>query len=93
METLDATETELRDAYRFPGWTPQRRVRPVAGDPEARVVVLTRREKKRHVGRAARGIARGTITAAAGFGTSRAARSTSISMWWSGAWTVRRVAA
>jgi len=46
METLDETETELRDAYRFPGWVPQRVVRLVAHDPDARVVTLTRREKK-----------------------------------------------
>ena len=37
---------ELRDAYRFPGFTPSRTIRGIFGDPQARIVTLTRRPKK-----------------------------------------------
>ena len=50
METFEGA-SELREAYRFPGWTPHRVVTRSRTDGEARVVRLTRREKNamRHV--------------------------------------------
>ena len=84
---------ELRDAYRFPGFTPNRAIGGHFGDPRARVVVLSRRPKKRAVVRVERRIARGTIAAYAGSATSRAATCGSISTLRSGASTAGAVAA
>lgn len=36
------------DGYRFPGFYPRREVKGKLGDPQARVIVYTRRSKKRH---------------------------------------------
>lgn len=38
----------LQDEYRFPGFRPQATVKGIFGDAHARVVVLKRRQKKRH---------------------------------------------
>lgn len=76
---------ELRDAYRFPGFTPIRTVGPVVGDPQARVVTLTRRAKKQSAASVARHTARGTIGKSAGSATCRAAICASISSSSSGA--------
>ena len=35
----------LRDAYRFPGFTPARAIRQAVADPDAVVVTLHRRQK------------------------------------------------
>ena len=43
----------LQDEYRFPGYRPQATIKGIFGDPEARVVVLRRRQKKRFAGVAA----------------------------------------
>ena len=43
-----AKSKKLEDAYCFPGFNPQPIIRGVFGDPFARVITLTRREKKRH---------------------------------------------
>jgi hypothetical protein len=43
----------LSDSYCFPGFTPQRTVVGIFGDPYARVIRLTRRGKKRFVAFAA----------------------------------------
>jgi hypothetical protein len=40
---------DLLDGYRFPGFYPKREVKGKLGDPRARVIVYTRRSKKRHV--------------------------------------------
>ena len=83
---------ELRDAYRFPGFTPSRTVRGVAGDPGAVVIALTRREKKRRAGRVGRRAGRGTIDDRGTSGIFRAARCTCD---WSSscdAWTVASAA-
>jgi len=40
----------LRDVYRFPGFNPQSIVKGLFGDPQALVIKLRRREKKRFVG-------------------------------------------
>jgi hypothetical protein len=58
---------ELRDAYRFPGFTPSRTVLGVQGEPLARVVTLTRRQKKRSAAPAARLSAHGTTARDAGY--------------------------
>lgn len=54
---------ELRDAYRFPGFTPSRLVVEVLGTDHARVLTLSRRGKKRRAARVARRTAPGTISA------------------------------
>jgi hypothetical protein len=51
----------LLDAYRFPSFRPIEDVRGVFGDPQARVVSLVRRSKKRRAGRADDSIRGGTI--------------------------------
>jgi hypothetical protein len=70
---------ELRDAYRFPGFIPGRTIRGIFGDPQARVVSLTRRAKKQSAGRVARRIVTGTIGDNAGSAICHAARFASIS--------------
>lgn len=70
---------ELRDAYRFPGFTPSRAVFAVEGAPDARVVRLTRREKKHAAARAAPRTAPGTIAGPAGSAICPAAISSSTS--------------
>jgi hypothetical protein len=72
-------ERELRDAYRFPGFIPRRTIRGLFGDPQARVVPLTRRAKKQSAGPVARRIVAGTIGANARSAICRAAISGSIS--------------
>jgi len=44
------THERLRDLYRVPGFTPRAVLSGVFGDPQARVVHLARRGKKRFVG-------------------------------------------
>ncbi|MEI6723771.1 MAG: hypothetical protein WCO67_23670, partial [Betaproteobacteria bacterium] len=43
-------QRRLWDAYAFPGFRPQPTVRGVFGDPNARVITLVRRSKKRSAG-------------------------------------------
>jgi hypothetical protein len=40
--------SHLTDTYRFKGFTPKPTVQGIFGDPFARVITLTRRQKKRH---------------------------------------------
>lgn len=70
---------ELRDAYRFPGFIPERTVRRVVGDPNARVVALTRRAKKQSAAPAVGVNGPGTIARADWCGIFRVATSASIS--------------
>jgi hypothetical protein len=72
-------ERELRDAYRFPGFIPRRTIRGVFGDPQARIVSLTRRAKKQSAAPVARRITAGTIGASAGSAICPAGISGSIS--------------
>jgi len=51
----------LLDAYRFPGFRPLEQVRGVFGDPQARVITLVRRSKKRSAVRVVGCIEGGTI--------------------------------
>ena len=48
MEIEQRTE-ELRDSYRYPGFYPSRKVYIARWDEGARVMLLTRREKKQSV--------------------------------------------
>jgi hypothetical protein len=48
---------QLRDAYRFAGFSPTSTVYGVFGNPLVRVLTLRRRQKKRPVGSASVGIA------------------------------------
>lgn len=43
----------LLDGYRFPGFYPKEMLKGKLGDPQARVIVYTRRSKKRSAGPAA----------------------------------------
>ena len=70
---------ELRDAYRFPGFTPIRIVGTVVGDPHARVITLTRRAKKQSAERVGPRTVHGTTASAVESGTCRAATCGSIS--------------
>lgn len=51
----------LWDMYRFPGFQPSTTVKGIFGNPNARVIVLTRRPKKRAAERAAACSRDGTI--------------------------------
>jgi hypothetical protein len=74
----------LYDAYRFPGFTPEREVKGRFGDRTALVIRLTRRSKKRHAGRAAPSGAAGTIVGLGTFAISPAATAV-FSSWWTSA--------
>ncbi len=58
-------DRELRDQYRYPGFTPGRNVEASPWDEEAKVLCLTRRSKKQFAVVARRFIEGGTIAAAA----------------------------
>jgi hypothetical protein len=60
-------QRRLEDAYRFPGFEPEKTVRGVFGDPKARIVRLQRRRKKRPVVSVGNGRGASTI---ASFGAS-----------------------
>lgn len=47
MTKLRQAPEELRDAYRYPGFSPSRTVERLVDDPSAIVLALRRREKKR----------------------------------------------
>lgn len=69
----------LRDAYRFPGFTPSTTVKRVFGDPKARVIELGRRQKK-HAAHFAIVFPKAfTITRYDGYETFR--RATPVSIW------------
>jgi len=57
-----AKHKRLWDSYRFPGFVPSSTVSGLFGDPQARVISLRRREKKRFVVNAVAPAAPGTIT-------------------------------
>ncbi len=64
-------QRRLQDVYQFAGLRPLATVRGVFGDPKARIVVLVRRRKKRHVASAGAGTAVTTIGDAGWCGTCR----------------------
>jgi hypothetical protein len=55
------SKRQLRDAYRFPGFTPKAEVHGIFGDPWARMVPLRRRRKKQSAVSVAVGAAVSTI--------------------------------
>jgi len=58
----------LYDAYRVPEFYPSERGKGIFGDPAAQVVVLKRRQKKRHVDNATQFIWHITTTRHGGYG-------------------------
>ncbi len=52
MANSSKRQRRLSDAYSFPGFRPQPTVRGVFGDPDARIITLDRRAKKRFAGAA-----------------------------------------
>ncbi len=58
---------ELRDAFRFPFFTPTLRVRGVFGDPQAIIVDLVRRQKKRSAAPVDSAVVLGTTVAPSPF--------------------------
>ena len=84
---------ELRDAYRFPGFTPSRAVRGEDVDPRVVVVTLHRRQKKRPAESVARSAAHGMIS---GYDTSAICRAARCMCDWRsrcGAWRAARAVA
>jgi hypothetical protein len=79
----------LTDSYRFPGFYPAQAVTGVFGDPKARVIKLTRRQKKRRAGFVA-GCTEASMTAkSAVCETSRAVTAGFTWRWKSGGSTAR----
>ena len=69
----------LWDAYRFAGFRPSPTGIGIFGDPQARILTLTRRSKKRPVGPAGGCNANGTTASGAGYGISPVATCASTS--------------
>jgi hypothetical protein len=88
-----STTRHLRDLYRFPGFEPLATLHGVFGDPNAVVLTLRRRRKKRPAGDAVNDCRSSTINGRAGFATSPAATDASISTSPSGAFSAGGVAA
>ena len=63
---------QLRDGYRFDGFSPGSSVRGVFGDPYAVVISLQRRQKKLNAASVAEGIAASTTAPSVVFGIYRA---------------------
>jgi len=72
---------KLEDAYRFPGFRPLPIVKGVFGDSHARVITLTRREKKRTAALAAWPIEGTTIASDGACGIIPAVGSASTWIW------------
>ena len=62
-----AKHKQLRDVYRFPGFSPQHRISGIFGDPRALLIPLNRRGKKQFAEPAGRSIARSTTERSEGF--------------------------
>jgi hypothetical protein len=82
---------QLRDAYRFPGFTPMQIIHGVFGNPLARVVDLRRRQKKQPAEFVAHGIGVIMITSFSWYVTSLVAAWKSTWSWRCAAWTVAGV--
>ncbi len=74
----------LTDAYHFPPFTPEQRVSGIFGDPRARVIRFTRRQKKQSADLAVRHTGPSTTASSAWSETSLAATRASTSNWRSG---------
>ena len=71
----------LVDAYAFAGFRPAATVRGRFGDPQTRIIFLTRRTKKRTAASAERCITASTTAHGGRYGTCRAAICGSTSIW------------
>ena len=69
MPLRPSPHRDLRDADRVPGFTPSRTIRGIFGDPQARVIPLTRRPKQPSAAPVAGPRAPGTIGGRAASGT------------------------
>ena len=78
----------LTDAYRFDGFRTQETVQGIFGDPQARLITLIRRTKKRSAGRAARSTTAGTTARSDEFGICPAGVIAFTCVWRSDALTV-----
>jgi len=74
----------LTDAYHFPPFTPQQTVSGIFGDPKARVIRLTRRQKKRSADGVVRHTGLSTTASSAWSAISPVATRVSPSNWRSG---------
>jgi hypothetical protein len=72
---------QLTDAYHFSPFTPQQMVSGIFGDPKARVIHFTRRQKKQSADVAVRYIEPSTTASSAWFETSPVATRASTSNW------------
>jgi hypothetical protein len=81
----------LTDAYKFDGFRTQETVQGIFGDPQARLIALIRRSKKRFAGRAARSTTAGTTAGSDEFGICPVADIAFICRWRSDGLTVGAV--
>lgn len=82
---------QLLDEYQFPGFRPNANIKGVFGDPKARVIHLTRTQKKRCADAAARCIRVITTRRYDGYGTYRAEIAGFIWKWRFGEYTANGV--
>jgi len=85
MAKSSKRKRRLWDAYAFAGFRPQSTVRGIFVDPNARVIALTRRSKKRPAAAAVEDTADGTTDARGRFEISRVATGASFWKWRCGA--------
>lgn len=78
---FDMKKNTLYQTYTFPGFAPQKKVMGLAGDPDARIIVLKRHQKKHFVRSAAEGIERFTTARPNWFETNPAATCRSTCKW------------
>lgn len=82
----------LADTYTFPGFQPLAYVQGIFGDPQARLITLVRRTKKRSAARVVRRIGPGTTAGNVACGTFRAEIFGSTSRWRGGEFSAAVVA-
>jgi hypothetical protein len=83
---------QLTDAYHFPPFTPQQTVSGIFGDPKARIIRFTRRQKKQSADVAVRHTVPFTIANSAWSETFPVATRASTSNWRSGVFRAEGVA-
>jgi hypothetical protein len=81
----------LADAYTFAGFRPLASVQGIFGDPQARLITLVRRGKKRSAERAEQRIGAGTTVRAGEYEICRAGLTEFIWIWRCGAFTAAGV--
>jgi hypothetical protein len=83
---MPGKKKRLEDAYRFPGFRPSRWVRGVFGDPQVRIMILEREQKKRLAAFAVKSTGRFTTARYGPCEIFQAAIRECISRWSSGEW-------